>query len=545
MSQQRSDHRPIDKMNDAKSLIESRDDPCPQMRMRQAIEERHIEAIKLLAETDKALFELLLTNEDESIVAQLIESGFVPANSLRVSMFAAANNNDKIIALLIDAGFVSTSTVERWLPIYAAAVFGNERVLARLFAHLGIAVPDAVDYEGIPTCHYVARNRNTAVMAWLIAAGCDVNITDRVASDAPIHIAASHNNVGVVRLLIDVKAHLNVRNALGQTPLLIAALKGNESIFDLLVTAGGVSTNVEHTDNNGMSLCHATALSKNETLLNKVIALGCDLNARNKSGETPCDVAAMKSNVNCLRAVIAAGGSIGDWSNKGFQLVHLAAANADVRVLEFVLSLGGNVDARVHTQLSPCHVAAEHGLVDNVLALVDAGARLDALDYYGNSILYFAARAEENSRGRSLVRVLLQLGADPLLTNDRGEFPVHVASGEGLAVLFSWGVDIGRATCYWNVRKSASIPATVFAAGAASVDNSSLRAEVLDSAIAMISEREWLLFQLRAHVVCIGLQSLRLPALVTCEILSFMFSPRESTVAFHRMWAVATLVKHF
>jgi hypothetical protein len=53
------------------------------------------------------------------------------------------------------------------------------------------------------------------------------------------------------------------------------------------------------------------------------------------------------------------------------------------------------------------------------------------------------------------------------------------------------------------------------------------------------------MMRLRGFQVCVGLQSLRLPALVLCEILANAFAPLESLIAFHRVWAIVTTIKHF
>jgi hypothetical protein len=53
------------------------------------------------------------------------------------------------------------------------------------------------------------------------------------------------------------------------------------------------------------------------------------------------------------------------------------------------------------------------------------------------------------------------------------------------------------------------------------------------------------LLKLRSFEVCVGLQSMELPALVTCEILAQSFGRQELLLKFHLLWTIATLVKHF
>lgn len=45
--------------------------------------------------------------------------------------------------------------------------------------------------------------------------------------------------------------------------------------------------------------------------------------------------------------------------------------------------------------------------------------------------------------------------------------------------------------------------------------------------------------------ICLGLQSLRLPALQTCEILQYACGPVSPLIQFHQWWKISTVVKHF
>jgi hypothetical protein len=64
-------------------------------------------------------------------------------------------------------------------------------------------------------------------------------------------------------------------------------------------------------------------------------------------------------------------------------------------------------------------------------------------------------------------------------------------------------------------------------------------------ACSRVAQRQFELLKMRALQVCGGLEARQLPALVTCEILAHAFAPLESLVAFHRVWAIVTTIKHF
>jgi hypothetical protein len=64
-------------------------------------------------------------------------------------------------------------------------------------------------------------------------------------------------------------------------------------------------------------------------------------------------------------------------------------------------------------------------------------------------------------------------------------------------------------------------------------------------ACSRVAQQQFELLKMRALQVCGGLQARQLPALVACEILPHAFAPLESLVAFHRVWAIVTTIKHF
>lgn len=59
-----------------------------------------------------------------------------------------------------------------------------------------------------------------------------------------------------------------------------------------------------------------------------------------------------------------------------------------------------------------------------------------------------------------------------------------------------------------------------------------------------ISKKRLDFVRYRALEICIGLQSLRLAALQTCEILQVSCGPISHLVPFHQWWLIATTVKH-
>jgi ankyrin repeat protein len=101
--------------------------------------------------------------------------------------------------------------------------------------------------------------------------------------------------------------------------------------------------------------------------------------------------------------------------------LHIAAAHNQIAIIQALLAHNANPNARDATQRTPLHWAAAHDREDAVALLLTHGADANAQDGYGHSPLWtalFGGHAVE-----SLLRSLLEHGANPLLPSKRGSTP--------------------------------------------------------------------------------------------------------------------------
>jgi hypothetical protein len=101
--------------------------------------------------------------------------------------------------------------------------------------------------------------------------------------------------------------------------------------------------------------------------------------------------------------------------------------------------------------------------------------------------------------------------------------------------VLSQSYDLEKATCYWLFRiNGGQVPEKI----------------CLPWANRSISCQKWkprsgrMMLSGRSFDICIALQSLRFPALVTCEILQFLHQ-FNNIIKFHDLWRLATFVKHY
>jgi ankyrin repeat protein len=493
---------------------------------------------------------------------------------------ASLNSNENVLARLLAAGAPCNARSAFGLPAHFAAANANDAVLSVLLANGGDC--SDIDDSGLTPCHVAAKNRNEKVIALLIAAGVPINETDENCS-SPCHVAAQNPNDAVLARLIAAGANVDVVDEQGRTPLVNAASNLNERALAHLIAAGADPNACKLRNDN--TLCHVAAANPNALVLAQVIALGVDVNARDDLGTTTCHVAAMSGSAAGVRALLDAGANVTDTTTDkwGLTVCHMAAMHASADTLELLLSRGFSVEVRDPSGRLPIHIAAEHLRLRSLLTLLNAGADINALDKLRRSVIQFAASDHGNGVGwdtrrddEAVLRLLLRRGANFRTTDALGQSVMHRATATAAALLFARGASVDALDLRGqlplivaaNASRDPAVLATLIAAGAhvpisdwpttlCDLEQHALLAaggahiavhiprERIAAACEHICTRQWVLLRWRAFEVCVGLQALQLPALVTCEILAHAFAPRESLVAFHRVWAIATTVKHF
>lgn len=527
-------------------------------------------------------------NGNAGVIGLLLRAG-APSNvqyeatQMLPSHFAATNSNDEVIAHLIAHGAdCSTPDKNGRTPCHFAAENRNARVLEQLLA-LGVPC-DVPDVHGASPCHLAARCTNDEVIGLLIAKGCDVNRREVERTTirgtvgwTPCHYAAQNANEAVLARLIAANADLNVVGSDGEVPLGLSVSNQNHKLLAMLIAAGARpdACNLREGD----TLLVRAAVNRNVQVLHQVIALGVNMNACDPLGRTACHLVARNGSVPSVRALVEAGASLDLVDFKGNNVCHFAAKNIDREVIKYLISAGAAFDAPDRSGSTPCAEAARHNCLRNAAILIKAGANVDAR-YVGNASLLHMIAETPNVNPRSVelqekaLRLLLKRGANIHVVDKSGQSPVHCASAsaEAVMLLFLAGANIdardngGRSPVELAAHRSHAALAMLIAAGADCTLPATMRLhesfaaiviagggtvttavskESVDEAHAQLASLRWRLLRARGTEVCVGLQALELPALLTCEIMMHMFAPFQVLAPFHDYWKLATKVKHF
>lgn len=404
---------------------------------------------------------------------------------------------------------------------------------ADLLIHAKRANVNAVDKRGWTACHYASDL--PLVLSKLIAAGANVTVLSKTRETA-LHIAASKaGNTETISKLIDAGADVRRHGFAGRS-------------------AGHYAADAGHVDN-----------------LKLLLARGARINMFNNAGETMLYVAAAATRAEVVNALIEAGANpniptdarVSPLAVSLLSCPEIAARLLEARASVHEIGPGGRTTCQAAAR-SPTHA------MESLRLVIAKGADVHAVDNFGASVAHGA--------NATVFPLLRSLGLDLNATDDRGCTPCHAAcNSEALMMLFALGANMSIKNkdgdtpyqMFLTTRKVDEL-LTFIAAGLGfgvqtklwtpeisavaigggghpwmeRVDHAALLAHE-DIASQCIMARQKQLMRLRAFQVCIALQDLDLPALLTYKILKRMFAPLKSSVPRYFVMEIVEKVKHF
>ncbi len=169
-----------------------------------------------------------LYNGKMEIVDYLLEKGI----SVTIHE-AAALGDDQTIGFLLDyePKLITEYSYDGWTALHLAAFFGaQEAVQLLLDRGADLYVVSQNHLQNLPI-HAAAAAKRSAIVLMLLEKGCDVNRRQKNGQTL-LHMAVSHYDLNMVRMLLDFGADGTIRDDFEHTPLDIA--KANQ--FDALVS---------------------------------------------------------------------------------------------------------------------------------------------------------------------------------------------------------------------------------------------------------------------------------------------------------------------
>lgn len=178
-------------------------------------------------------------------------------------------------------------------------------------------------------------------------------------------------------------------------------------------------------------------------IINAIIAAGADVNATTQHETTALHRAAANGRLDIVKALIAKDADVNALGRTQDTVLHRAAEGGHVEVVKF-LSLQKGVKEKINAVdqygRTALHLAASYGCAEVVLALLEAGANVNAITTSGmkDTPLHQAAafasvnRSGAREKAQETIKILLMYGADISSTDRRGETPAVAAMDDDI-----------------------------------------------------------------------------------------------------------------
>ena len=347
----------------------------------------------------------------------------------------------------------------------------RDKTQVRTLLGTGVDV-NAAQVDGTTALHWAAYNEDAETVALLIRSGAKVNVLNRYGM-SPLAQACTNGNAAIVKQLLEAGADANATMKGGETVLMLAARSGNAEAVTALLARGA---NPNARERLGQTALMWAAAEGHTAIVRQLMDAKADMNVTLDSGFTAFLFAVREGHLDTVRAFLAAGADVNAMTQRSASggrggarpgarastsPLMLAVQNGHFELAIALVDAGADPND-VRTGFTPLHMIAGVRKPDSsdisdpaaptgsgrlssgefVREIVKRGAKVNfrlpkgtpkqpatssSIGSEGATPLLFAA-----DRGDvPLMRLLLELGADPLIPNFNNTTPLLAAAGVG------------------------------------------------------------------------------------------------------------------
>ncbi|MCW3053500.1 MAG: Ankyrin [Chthonomonadales bacterium] len=225
---------------------------------------------------------------------------------------------------------------------------------------------------------------------------------------ADLFLAITHDDPTAADMALAHGADPNGRNWLGFTPLMWAALKGNQKIADTLLAH---KAELDAAGNYGTALS-ASLIGRRESMALHLLDKGAGIHGVRVDGATALMIAAGNGETQVIKALLDRKDNPNAVDGDGATALIYAARTGKAEAVTLLLQAGSGVDVADSRGRTSLMYAAENGFTACADRLLAGKANVNMQDKTGATALTLAAR---HSGSVAVIRSLMSAGADPTL----------------------------------------------------------------------------------------------------------------------------------
>jgi ankyrin repeat protein len=366
------------------------------------------------------------------------------ASTDRVAPLLAATqrgDHEEVLRLLASGTHASAANRYGIMPLAVACERGDEVMVRALLK--AKADVNATLNGGESMLMIASRTGIAAVVKALLDGGAKVEARDRKGQSA-LMWAAAEGNVDVVEMLVKAGADVHAKVKSGFTPMLFAVREGRIDVVKVVVKAG-VDVNVEVTQSKSMSPLLLAIENGHFELAVALLDAGADANDQ-RSGFTPLHA------ITWVRKPNRGDDEAGNPPPQG------SGRLTSLQLVRELVKRGAKVDSELHSA-TPFMMASKTADLPLMKLLLELGADPKLTNHEGATALMFAAglgtKAPDEEAGTEeecieAVKLLLDLGLDVNAVSKTGETAMHGAAYKSLPMMVAFLTEKGAKIDVWN-----------------------------------------------------------------------------------------------
>ena len=244
-------------------------------------------------------------------------------------------------------------------------------------------------------------------MKVLLDAGADVNVKNALGSTPLLEVVRFTSDEKIAEALLNAGANVNAQHQFGQTALMVAAEDGTEKIVEVLINAGA-DLNIR--DEHGTTvLMYAARNFQTAEIVESLLNYEVDIDARDESGYTALMHAAERGTAENIKVLLAAGADLNVRDMRGATALMSAANSRSAKELMMGRIQNDKIDKLIAARESETSKIAK--------LLIDSGVDINAQNDFGWTAIFYAAL----NGTPATVSFLLDAGADASMKEKFGD----------------------------------------------------------------------------------------------------------------------------
>ena len=288
-----------------------------------------------------------------------------------------------VVKMLVEAGAGVRVTDNQGVTCLILALYFGHTETVRYLVGLPQVDVNHRDSDNKTALHWAMDQNHTGVVQLLIDAGAEIDLKSGDGRFL-VHLASLLGALDVVKLLVRVGAGVCVTDNGGSTCLILASYSGHIETVRYLV--GLPEVDVNHRDSDDYTALHCAMEEKHTDVVQLLIDAGADIETKDNDGRSPLHCACDSGALDIVKMLVEAGAGVRDTDNVGSTCLTLAAEYGHTETVRYLVGLPEvDVNHRDSDNDTALHLARKENHTGIAQVLIAAGADMDTENTDGRS----------------------------------------------------------------------------------------------------------------------------------------------------------------